>query len=634
MSHKIVVVTPAGRRPYLELLTHYIVADESIDEWRLWDNCRTASDREYIHNLASRHKKIVVIQATHIDGSNLSISQFYEACDDSNTFYIKIDDDIVYLPPGFGGALYSKARSEADRYTWWSPLVVNNAICSWLLKYHSQLRIDAPLSASATCVHGWRSARFAFVLHQAFLEAVRTGCVDRFRVPDATISLSRFSINCVGFFGQLARSMGDSFCPSNVDDEEWISAVLPSITGLPGRIAGDLVIAHFSFFTQEDELIRTNILANYFRLAGLEPIAPPELRKRTLRQTFGRYVEKKWFSGANAYVVQPAEEPNFKGQSLRYPTDAPVVTRAKSVCAVVVTYNRKVMLAEGIAALLGQTRVPDQIVVIENCSTDGTLDYLQRQKFSDHPKVRVIQMPANIGGAGGFAKAAEYASESGFDWCWMMDDDVLPERDCLQNLLERGRGSVRTPARLSEPFDIFHLPARRFDLSRPLRRYRNRRELFQVSAENLADDRGCYVVEDFAFEGLLISSDTLRRAGLPRADFFINADDYEYALRLRKILDEKIWFVPSAIMHRQINTKAAVPGWKVYYSVRNRIIISKLYGENIIVRNEVPMLAIFRVLFDLLRLKTKDTRYMLWAIADGIRMKTCTRFLPPAAQSD
>jgi rhamnopyranosyl-N-acetylglucosaminyl-diphospho-decaprenol beta-1,3/1,4-galactofuranosyltransferase len=329
-----------------------------------------------------------------------------------------------------------------------------------------------------------------------------------------------------------------------------------------------------------------------------------------------------------------AEVPNSKGQLLRHPADAPVVTRVKSVCAVVVTYNRKVMLAECITALLGQTREPDQIAVIENCCTDGTLDYLQSQGFSDHPKVRIIQMPANTGGAGGFAKAAEYASVSGFDWCWMMDDDVLPEPDCLQNLLERGRGSVRTPARLSEPFNTFHLPAKHFDLSTPLRNFQSRRELLQVSKKNLADDRGCCAVEDFAFEGLLISSDTIRRAGLPRADFFINADDYEYALRLRKIIDEKIWFVPSAIMHRRINTNSAVPGWKIYYGVRNRIIICKLYGENIIVRNEAPVFAILRVLFDLLRLKTKDTRYMLWAIADGIRMKTCMRFSPPAAQSD
>jgi GT2 family glycosyltransferase len=293
------------------------------------------------------------------------------------------------------------------------------------------------------------------------------------------------------------------------------------------------------------------------------------------------------------------------------------------------------MLAECITALLGQIREPDQIVVVENCCTDGTLNYLQSEGLFDHPKVRIIQMPANTGGAGGFAKAAEYVSVSGFDWCWMMDDDVLPEPDCLQNLLERGRGSVRMPARLSEPFDTEDLPAKRWDLSSPLRRLRRRREQLQVSKENLADDRGCCAVEDVAFEGLLISSDTIQRAGLPRADFFISGDDSEYSFRLLKILDEKIWFVPSAIMHRRINTKeAVVPGWKIYYGVRNRIIIFKLYGENIIVRNEALVFVILRVLFDLLQLKTKNTQYMLWAIADGIRMKTCMRFSPPAAQSD
>ncbi len=55
-DHKIVVVTPAGRRAYLELLSKYVIDDADIDEWHLWDNCRLQADRYHINQLAQRHK--------------------------------------------------------------------------------------------------------------------------------------------------------------------------------------------------------------------------------------------------------------------------------------------------------------------------------------------------------------------------------------------------------------------------------------------------------------------------------------------------------------------------------------------------------------------------------------------------
>lgn len=48
MSCRIVSVTPAGRRAYLEILKAYILRDETIERWDLWDNCRAEADRTYV----------------------------------------------------------------------------------------------------------------------------------------------------------------------------------------------------------------------------------------------------------------------------------------------------------------------------------------------------------------------------------------------------------------------------------------------------------------------------------------------------------------------------------------------------------------------------------------------------------
>ena len=266
---RVIAVTPAGRRGYLELLTRYVLADNSIKEWHLWDNCREASDRVYINELASRHDKIKIVSLPNTDGTNGSINRFYHLCNEPDSFYLKLDDDLVYLPPDLGAKLLRKAAPDRQRYIWWSPLVINNAVCTWMLKYLSSVTIPADVTAQAACRVGWRSPAFAKHLHLAFIEAIRMGRQDAFWVPDQSVSLSRFSINCIGFFGQDVMDAGDGFCPLGVDDEEWISAVLPAKLGRPGRVVGDCTVAHFSYYTQEANLLQTKVLDDYYEIAGL-----------------------------------------------------------------------------------------------------------------------------------------------------------------------------------------------------------------------------------------------------------------------------------------------------------------------------------------------------------------------------
>ena len=71
------------------------------------------------------------------------------------------------------------------------------------------------------------------------------------------------------------------------------------------------------------------------------------------------------------------------------------------------------------------------MLVVDNASTDGTGEWLQTQP------VTAETLAENTGGAGGFSHGLERAVESGADLAWLMDDDGLPEPDCLKLLLER-----------------------------------------------------------------------------------------------------------------------------------------------------------------------------------------------------
>ncbi|MEQ1770539.1 MAG: glycosyltransferase family A protein [Devosia sp.] len=263
-----ILVTPAGRRAYLDLLAHYVAADPTISEWHLWDNCRSGDDRAHLAVLAARDARITIVPGEKAPGKADAINRFYARCTDDDTFYIKLDDDIVWLPPRFGALFTARALADRGRYAWWSPVVVNNAICTWAMQHLGRLETPLQLSALADDRFAWRSAEFAASLHESFIDATRTDRLERFAIPDLDVTL-RFSINCIGFFGDDVAALGERFCPPGADDEDWISAVLPAITQKPGRIVGDLLVSHFAFFPQENRLLHLGQLDGYYGLAGL-----------------------------------------------------------------------------------------------------------------------------------------------------------------------------------------------------------------------------------------------------------------------------------------------------------------------------------------------------------------------------
>ena len=104
-----------------------------------------------------------------------------------------------------------------------------------------------------------------------------------------------------------------------------------------------------------------------------------------------------------------------------------------SVASVTVVYNDARVLPRQIEALLRQTRPVQEIVVVDNASTDGTSALLADR----YPQVKVLRMSENLGVGGGVAAGLAYAAlERRHDWIWTFDADSAPNDDTLEALLE------------------------------------------------------------------------------------------------------------------------------------------------------------------------------------------------------
>ena len=105
-----------------------------------------------------------------------------------------------------------------------------------------------------------------------------------------------------------------------------------------------------------------------------------------------------------------------------------------SITAVIPTYNVEGYLAGAIQSVLGQTRPPDQIVIVDDCSTDDTLAVARA--FAD-PRIVVRSTPVNSGS--GAARNIGIKIATG-DYVAMLDGDDywLPDHlNVVGGLLDR-----------------------------------------------------------------------------------------------------------------------------------------------------------------------------------------------------
>ncbi len=213
-----------------------------------------------------------------------------------------------------------------------------------------------------------------------------------------------------------------------------------------------------------------------------------------------------------------------------------------TVCAFVLTRNRKALLVECLQALLAQTHPVDRVIVLDNASDDGTETLLGERGLLDRQELEFHRSEHNLGGAGGYAEGIRRGSQSGHDWLWLMDDDAEPHPDALERMLASPPGEDAATAVLCTT--VRHSDGR-IDLL-----HRCRLGRFVVPLPETAYRSQTYAdVPCASFVGFMIRTAVAREIGPPRAEFFLGYDDAEYSLRARRY--GPIRLVPeAAIVHK------------------------------------------------------------------------------------
>jgi len=220
------------------------------------------------------------------------------------------------------------------------------------------------------------------------------------------------------------------------------------------------------------------------------------------------------------------------------------------IAAVIVTYNRIELLQECIQSVLNQEGQKCDLLIVDNASTDGTAEYLE-EISSKYSNICCFRLDHNTGGAGGFYYGIKKAVELGYDYIWVMDDDTIPDPDCLYQLMEADRIT-------GGPGCYGFLSSASFwtDGSEcKMNRQKINKKYFD-KLEHLQD--GLVLIDQATFVSLFLPKETVLRAGLPIKEYFIWGDDIEYTRRISVRMNMPSYLVgKSKVIHKMSNNEGS-----------------------------------------------------------------------------
>lgn len=197
-----------------------------------------------------------------------------------------------------------------------------------------------------------------------------------------------------------------------------------------------------------------------------------------------------------------------------------------SVYIIIVTYNA-MKWADKCFSSLRKSSVPVQVIVIDNCSEDGTQEYIK----NNFPEVNFIQNQENLG----FGKAnnigIEIAYKNGADFFYLMNQDAWIYENSIQKLLDvyethpqKNEIGILSPMHLDgseKKLDIF------------LDKYISQNfETRMISDFYLNSPKPYYEISFINAAHWFIPKDTIEKIGGFNPYFFHYGEDNEYVNRL------------------------------------------------------------------------------------------------------
>ncbi len=231
-----------------------------------------------------------------------------------------------------------------------------------------------------------------------------------------------------------------------------------------------------------------------------------------------------------------------------------------TLSTVILNWNGGEITLECLNSLKNQSRKPDEIIVVDNGSSDGS-NKLIKAKF---PNVELIELPKNLGFAGGVNVGIKAARS---DYVMLLNNDAKCEKDCIEQLLKTAdvRKADITQAviltddgrkidSVGDEYSIWGLPY-------PGKRNYPSKDKPEGDKQIFSASGGASMYRRSLFDEI----------GDFDEMFFAYYEDVDMSMRAQ-LKGKKIWLSSGAVVqHRMNHTSNKVPGLGREMSIRNSI---------------------------------------------------------------
>lgn len=254
------------------------------------------------------------------------------------------------------------------------------------------------------------------------------------------------------------------------------------------------------------------------------------------------------------------------------------------VCVITVAYNRANLMKEMIRALQAQTSKIDRFIIVDNSTNSEIMELVK--KFNDPTfELNYNKMEKNVGSSKGFNIAVNIAMKYDFDFLWILDDDTIPDNDCLEKMLSK----AYILDNINEKFSFLcsltyghnNVPITIPEPSQDVDQFSGYKDCFKFL------EIGLVKVKCATFCSLLIKREAVSKVGCPVKCFTMWAEDSEYTMRLSRYYGSGYVVGESKAFHKRKiaktlnieneNSKERLNNYKYLY--RNNLIISNSYND-------------------------------------------------------
>lgn len=247
----------------------------------------------------------------------------------------------------------------------------------------------------------------------------------------------------------------------------------------------------------------------------------------------------------------------------------------KKIIVILVNYNGKEYNDKCIKSILNSTISEQiQIVVVDNASTDGSLEELEAT-WKEDDKVHILSLNQNYGFSKANNEGISWALKQDIEYFLLLNNDTEIEPDTIEQMYKlhlQTKGMIVPKVLYADRREIIWCAGGEFT---PIVKKAVQRGLNQQDKGQFAENVECQFANGCA---LFLSKDIVDKIGYLDERFFLYYEDTEYSMRAAEA-GISIWYCADAVVYHKVNgsTKGNEKPANAYYISRNWLLCNSCH---------------------------------------------------------